>query len=186
MSGESVAATRHITGSVVEVTVEPSVGSTLYAVEEHLATGFLAMEVSEGGAYDGVNRTLRWGPFFDNELRVLRYRVVEPVGFEGELALHGQLSADGDAVRIVGDSVIVFGLDPSRQGGHLEEDDHGWYLLLHGPLNSIVQVERNTQLSQTGWSLITEIVLTQVGQEWRIPDALDEESGFWRISILEP
>ena len=86
-------------GSSIEVSlrVEPPSGVSVYAVEEFFPDGVIVMSPSEGGQIDQESGSIKWGPFFDNQLRVLRYRLLVPESGKGELLFRGKLSLDGQS-----------------------------------------------------------------------------------------
>ncbi len=96
-------------GSSIEVSlrVEPSSGVSVYAVEEFFPDGATVMSPSEGGQIDQESGSIKWGPFFDNQLRVLRYRLLVPESAEGELLFRGMLSLDGMSESIGGDREVA-------------------------------------------------------------------------------
>jgi hypothetical protein len=81
-------------GSIrVTLTAEPA--PTVWALEETLPPGTTPSEVSDGGMFDPVSRTIRWGPFFDASVRSVSYRATTPAGSSIATELRGRLSFDG-------------------------------------------------------------------------------------------
>lgn len=86
---------------LITVSVTPA-SARAYAVEEQFPAGWTVATVSDGGEFDAVNGTLRWGPFLDNTPRTLRYRVTPPATASGTVQLTGAASFDGMSLAIAG------------------------------------------------------------------------------------
>lgn len=90
----------------VTLVITPSSSAQSYAVEEELPAGWKAENVSDSGYFDG--QKVRWGPFFDNSPRSLRYQAV-PAETTTELAtFRGVASFDGEDVVISGQRQTSF------------------------------------------------------------------------------
>jgi hypothetical protein len=83
------------TGSKVTLRVLPSPGTRAYAVEEQVPG--TPSDVGDGGTFDPVTGTLRWGPFLDGAPRRLTYRL--PAA-SGVLEPRGVVSFDGLKERV--------------------------------------------------------------------------------------
>jgi len=67
----------------IPVTIEPPSGTSVVAFEVQLPAGWVAMVISDDGAWDEVHRKIKWGPFFDDSARTVTFQVrpeVEPGG----------------------------------------------------------------------------------------------------------
>ena len=81
-----------VTG-VVTLLVAPDANTVIYALEEQLPEGVFPRDISHEGAYDVYLNKVKWGPFMDDEERILTYQIV--VEGETELAITGAASWDG-------------------------------------------------------------------------------------------
>ena len=98
----------------IEVTPDP--GTTAYALEDTIPTGWTLGEISDGGIQDRVNGMVKWGPFFDNQNRILTYQVVPPTGDSAPKTFSGIISSDGFDSLIAGSSAIVQFGDANSDG----------------------------------------------------------------------
>lgn len=85
------------------VTLSPLVG--VYAVEESVPAGWSVELVSHGGTFDTTQRTLRWGPFYDQTERTLTVRLVPSAGDE-QVALAGVVAFDGQTTVVRGPALL--------------------------------------------------------------------------------
>jgi len=94
----------------VVIRVQPGATVQAHATEDRLPDGWTMSgnTVSAGGAYDGVNRKVKWGPFFDNTPRVLSYDV-QPGTNTAAAQFVGVSSFDGVDTPIKGRRVTLRG-----------------------------------------------------------------------------
>lgn len=83
----------------LEITPYETVKS--YNVEEMLPVGLMALNISENGRWDAVNRKVKWGTFPDGNIRTLTYQVS---GNNGVYSVSGKASFDGHTGSITGDT----------------------------------------------------------------------------------
>jgi hypothetical protein len=83
------------------IAVEPDASTQVYAVEDSPPTGWTVDNINESGAWDSVNKKVKWGPFFDNQTRTLCYDATPPSGESGLKTFTGIYSADGADTPIV-------------------------------------------------------------------------------------
>jgi hypothetical protein len=55
--------------------VNPDSATQAHAVEERIPDGMAVSGISHDGVFDPGTGSLRWGPFFDHEVRALEYQV---------------------------------------------------------------------------------------------------------------
>lgn len=92
---------------IVELVATIPADSIAYAIEDKAPAGWsIVTNISNDGAYDSVTRQVKFGPFFDNTARILRYSVTPPVGDRGEKVFSGTASLDGADSPIGGASRI--------------------------------------------------------------------------------
>ena len=99
-------------GFEAQIRVDPPQGVSVYAVEEVLPPGVGFLSASDGGAYDDANRSIKWGPFFDSQSRVLSYRLSIDHAGGNPLSFRGNVSFDGSGQAISGDRTF----EPSGTG----------------------------------------------------------------------
>ncbi len=91
----------------VRIRVEPGANVQAWAVEEHPPTGWRVSEIREGGSFDNVSGTIRFGPFLDQLARTLAYDVAPPTNSIERVKFFGVASADGGLFEIHGDQSIA-------------------------------------------------------------------------------
>jgi hypothetical protein len=96
-------AERSIDGTSVTITVSPEAGTNAYAVEELLPVGLTPSDMSYDGLWDQNNKKVKWGPFFDDNERILQYKVS---GASGNYTITGVWSFDGNSINISGESLV--------------------------------------------------------------------------------
>jgi outer membrane protein assembly factor BamB len=77
-----------------------------YAIEEMPPAGWQVGALNEGGYYDGVNRVVRFGPYFDGLPRTLTYEVTPPAAAVGAHQFTGNSLVD-DLVGVVGGDYTI-------------------------------------------------------------------------------
>jgi hypothetical protein len=169
----------------VTLAVTPADTVSVYAVEERLFAGFTAADVSHGGTFLSSEGLVRWGPFFDHQGRVLTYRVSAPAGFEGEIAVLGLVSEDGDSFPVTGDSVLRFGTAELPPPVTSEFAGDSFKLDVSGPLNARVVIETSDSLGG-GWTVATEFELNKPDQSWSVPVEIQQSGKFFRVRVSVP
>lgn len=86
----------------VGVRVDPSDQTLAQAVEERIPEGVAVSLISHDGVFDQASRHLRWGPFLDNQTRILTYQAAIPSESRPSLSFDGAGSFDGISIPITG------------------------------------------------------------------------------------
>jgi hypothetical protein len=95
--------------TVVTLSAVPIVPLANYAVDDQLPAGWTAEHISDGGVFDPVTGSVRFGPFPDDAERVLRYQARAPAGSSGVQRFDGTAYADWFAHPITGaDAIFPF------------------------------------------------------------------------------
>lgn len=81
----------------VDLDVYPEIGSVVYAVQEEIPPGWQVTEVSPGGIVDTRNSLVKWGLFFDNQLRSFYYVLSPATPLPSEVVARGAVSIDGNS-----------------------------------------------------------------------------------------
>lgn len=93
-------------GDEIRLSVLPGEAAHVYAVQETIPEGWEVTWVGADGYVSG--RTIRWGPFFDSNPRVLTYGLVRKGPDTGRRrALSGVLSVDGRKIPVGGELKVV-------------------------------------------------------------------------------
>lgn len=95
-------------GATTEVTidVQPSPSTFFQYLEETIPPGWTVVAVSDGGWFDPDTRTLRFGPFFDDAPRTVRYQVTPAPTDSVPRQFDGVYNSDGLESQIAGDAVL--------------------------------------------------------------------------------
>ncbi|MFN7928975.1 MAG: hypothetical protein U0Y68_13715 [Blastocatellia bacterium] len=93
-------------GVTVTITVTPDAGTQVYAIEETPPLNWSITSINNGGAFDAVNKKVKWGPFFDNTPRTLTYIATPPAGESGSKTFVGSASFDGSSVAVTGSRAL--------------------------------------------------------------------------------
>jgi uncharacterized delta-60 repeat protein len=80
----------------------PAANVSVYAVEDQPPAGWVVTSISDGGVFDKHTGKVKFGPFFDNDQRILTYELTPPAGETGPRQFSGAASADGLNSPIVG------------------------------------------------------------------------------------
>ncbi|XOV69976.1 MAG: immunoglobulin domain-containing protein [Verrucomicrobiota bacterium] len=91
---------REIEQSSVQIDVQLAFPTQVYAVEESIPVGYVAVGISHGGLFDKESHQVRWGPFLDEQSRPLTYQIVAEQGVSGDPTFKGMASFDGLSVFI--------------------------------------------------------------------------------------
>lgn len=181
----AAAAVRSTNGASLVLTITPGPTATAYALEEQLFAGFIPSEISHGGTYLPTQNRIRWGPFFDNAERSLSYRLAPPSGFNGEIALLGKASIDGEDILVTGRSILRFGTLPLPPPVQPELEGDRLAVGIRGPLNARVLIETTHDLAAP-WDLATEFLLQRQDQDWSVPVEIQQSGRFFRVRIESP
>ncbi len=87
---------------VVQILVEPGTGVSAYSVQDKIPAGWTVTAISDDGNFAPVSGEVRWGPYFDNEVRHLSYSIGAPSDMEGVVMFEGSVSFDGASMDITG------------------------------------------------------------------------------------
>jgi hypothetical protein len=87
----------------VRLAVVPEAYVSAYVVEESVPSGRSVSQISDEGVFDGSSGKVRWGPFFDDSPRDLRYELQPPLPNSERGNLLGLASFDGVNVETSGD-----------------------------------------------------------------------------------
>jgi predicted outer membrane repeat protein len=95
---------------MVEIDLAPAEGAMATAVEIAIPRGWKAVSISAGGAVDGENGKIKWGPFFDGEARAVTAQLrradfretvkADRLSVDDSPVLFGSASVDGVTVPI--------------------------------------------------------------------------------------
>jgi uncharacterized delta-60 repeat protein len=152
----------YMAGEPIEVQVlatAPS-GGRSFAVQESVPADCTVTSISHGGVVDQIHRQVKWGPFFDNAPRTLRYELTPSALARGPITLSGTASFDGLNVPVTGSELL-------RPGCSLK-----WFgnpamgicnLQLKGEPGVSYVVESSTDLKT--WTPVTTVANTEGASE---------------------
>ena len=103
---QSIPSVRSVDGNKITIDVTPAADVNVYAVEEKVPAGFTVSAISDSGCFDKKNNSVKWGPWFDNQPRTLKYTLVPDMNFKGVVTLCGVDSFDGVNNDITGQSLL--------------------------------------------------------------------------------
>jgi hypothetical protein len=114
-------------GTSLEATwqVSPAAGTSAHAVEDRIPPGWTVLTATDGGVFDGLG-VLRWGPFLDDQPRLLTAVLMPPSDTIVRGSFQGRSAFDLDPVEITGDggvelerfdSVVARRLPPTHRSG---------------------------------------------------------------------
>lgn len=99
--------------ALVTVKVVPDESARCYAIEEIVPYGLAPSDMNEEGTWDRSTRKIKWGPFTDNQTRLLRYVLT---GAIGNYSITGVGSFDGETIDTDGEvQVIINGHELSKK-----------------------------------------------------------------------
>jgi hypothetical protein len=92
----------------VAVMVRPEPGTLAWTLEQTLPAGFAVegLEAS-GGVFDAAQRTMIWGPFYDDAPRTIRYALTHVEGAPATVKVHGTATFDGVVTDIEGTRAAI-------------------------------------------------------------------------------
>jgi hypothetical protein len=86
----------------VPISVTPGPGTSVYAVQDQIPSGWTVSNISHSGELDPVNSQVKWGPYFDNTPRQLSYQTTPNAESAPAVSFLGFGSFDGVNVPIGG------------------------------------------------------------------------------------
>ena len=92
---------------LVSLQTSPPAGTAAYSVADQPPPGWTIGATSDNGVFDGTNRRIHFGPFFDDTPRTLTYEVTPPLSQTGAVRFLGSSSADGWANAVGGAASLV-------------------------------------------------------------------------------
>jgi uncharacterized delta-60 repeat protein len=107
---------RHLTsrfyvpgGATYEVMLyaHPPPGVSAFAAEDRPPTGWTVSAISDGGVFDATTGKVKFGPFFDDDGRMLVYEVTPAAGATNAQCFDGVASADGVDTPILGEACML-------------------------------------------------------------------------------
>jgi len=88
-----------------ELHLSPAPFVTLVSAEEDIPEGLTVQSIDPDGAWDPVQRRIKWGPFIDASPRTLRYSLTVPGSPGDSYFFEGRAQFDGDSVTPSGPTI---------------------------------------------------------------------------------
>jgi len=166
----------------LRIDVVPSAGTSAYAVEERVPSGWVISNVSHEGKVDAASGTIRWGVFMDNAARSLTYTVTPPADVAEIGRMRGLVSFDGSIREIVGSERIV-----SVNGDSLprlekcEATASGIRLQLGGGSGQVGVLQRSSDL--VNWEDVTTLFLPDGTVEFVDETPTAQTQSYYRLQV---
>lgn len=93
----------------ISLQIKPPTATIAYAVEDRPPTGWTISSITEGGVFDPATGVMKWGVYFDDQARTLKYSATPPPGATGPATFRGVASFDGVEVLITGTRQVISG-----------------------------------------------------------------------------
>ena len=148
----------------VEIQCAPGAGTISYTLTESFSVSFSGLsviEINEDGIYNPTTRVLKWGPFFDNSARVLRYTAVEYDGDMSQIGLNSTLSENGKSTALPGQVISLLPLHPADNSPPANK------VITIGEMAAYATAWRRSQLWPVRPARIPDDYLTQAGVIWK-------------------
>ncbi len=148
----------------VEIECAPGAGTISYTLTESFSVSFSGLsviEINEDGIYNPTTRVLKWGPFFDNSARVLRYTAVEYDGDISQIGLNSTLSENGKSTALPGEIISLLPLHPADNSPPANN------VITIGEMAAYATAWRRSQLWPVRPARIPDDYLTQAGVIWK-------------------
>jgi hypothetical protein len=165
----------------MQISITAPAGTSAYAVEEHIPSGWAVAEVSHGGIFDASASVIRWGVFYDSSPRVLRYTVTPPDSIAEIGRLRGVVSFDGVEQEIFGSDRIASVEESNRlKLGECEREEAGVRVRLEGPAGQVGVLQRSRDLAR--WEDVTIVFLPEGNVEYLDTEVAGQQM-FYRMQV---
>jgi hypothetical protein len=166
--------TNRYTASVpitVAIKVTPATNVLAWAVEEQPPSGWEVANVSDGGVFQPVISTVKWGVFYGASPRTLTYEIIPAGNATSMVTFAGKVSFDGVSIPIGGvRQLLPDAACPSLLSAPVFSKHSGCQMTLKGPVGGtyILQASTNmthwinlqTNINTTGTLAITDTTAT--------------------------
>ena len=166
----------------LQINVTPPSGSSAYAVEERVPSGWAISNVSHEGKVDAGTSTIRWGVFLDSAARSLSYTVTPPSDVAEIGRMSGVVSFDGNVREVAGSERIV-----SVKEGTLprlekcEVTATGIKLQLSGAAGQVGVLQRSSDLEN--WEDVTTLFLPDGSVEFTDENSGTKAQVYYRLQV---
>lgn len=170
---------RKVEQSSVQIDVQPAFPTQVYAVEESIPVGYIAVGISHGGVFDKKSHQVRWGPFLDQQPRSLTYQIVAEQGVSDDPIFKGMASFDGLSV-FIRDSVDSKSFETSEPSLGIRIGEGGAaQISIQGELNGDYVIESSERLQDAVWVEIGSV--PSGSNSWEQETDLQHARQFYRI-----
>jgi hypothetical protein len=167
----------------LKTTPKSSIGG--YLVQDRTGEA-VVQNISHNGQFDPLSGTITFGPFADDQPRVLSYSVSYPTGTAGQFQFTGEAIADGVSSPIVGDQTLrIWPFPPPSLWAEIRRRPISGHALLQvfGDRDGAIEIEASSDLSQ--WNSVGWSTNAQGWSEWIIPDIPLTPQCFYRLKLAE-
>lgn len=147
----------------VRIFIDPDENTGVYLVEDLPPEGWVIDQdsISHEGFLDPINGKVKFGPFFDNEPRMLSYDLQPPLEASGEMIFSGIVSSDGLDRLIEGDQTISF------DTRHPADSSPEGFIMTAGAVSAYGAAWKNFESWHRPPQNIPISYVTQAGALWR-------------------
>ena len=161
----------------VAIKVTPASNVLAWAVEEQVPSGWAVTDVSDGGVFQSVISTIKWGIFYGPSPRTLTYRITPTSNATGIATFAGRVSFDGVSVPIEGVRQLLPSAGcPSLLTAPVFSKHSGCQMTLTGPVGGtyILQASTNmthwinlqTNINTTGTLTVIDVTATNFSRRF--------------------
>jgi hypothetical protein len=164
---------------VVTVSVSPQANPLAFAVEDQPPAGWAISRISDQGEWDATNGKVKWGPFLDNQPRVLSYALTPPVNAATAISFAGRGSFDGTSLATRG---VIEMCPGCRLTAHCGATPGQVSLALAGPIGTAFVIDASTDL--VNWTPMTIVTNTSASVTFTDPEAGRFSHRFYRVQMV--
>jgi hypothetical protein len=158
---------------LVRILVTAPTDTAGQAVEDSFPLGWSISQISHDGVLDTINQKVKWGPFFDDNGRVLTYVATPPATAHERVVFQGTASFDGLNISIFGERELTPG---SRV--FISAQGNSRTLTVGGEAGRSYVVEVSTDL--VNWTQLGMVTISGGPVQIQDPDTASSPQRFYR------
>jgi hypothetical protein len=166
----------------LKLRIEPPSGTSAYAVEEEVPSGWIISNVSHNGSVDADTGRIRWGVFFDSQARELAYTITPPANVAEIGRLRGNVSYDGAVRQLTGRERLISVEDAKRPWlERCDREEKGNRLHLSGEPGQVGVLQRSSDLAT--WEDVSAVFLSDGTAEVLDEGASTNGHVYYRLQV---
>lgn len=143
---------------LVAIVVYPDEEIVAYSVEDKPPTGWTVSEISDGGRYDNVTKSVKWGLFPDDQVRMVTYMVLPPANATGDKTFVGSATFEGARTTIEGQRTTSLAPPPTPlKIENIAVDGDTVFITLTGTISTNYRLEVSSDF--THWDELPSFTL---------------------------